>query len=122
MGTRAVSVDAYRITIYNGPENVFRKEDPFPMDRIRPDMQEEPSSKPTIRDVAARAEVSISTVSRVMNAPDTVAADKRARVLDAIEQLHYQPNAFARGLISKKSNTIGLMIPDIENPYYAGLI
>jgi Transcriptional regulators len=78
--------------------------------------------KPTIRDVAKLAGVSISTVSRVMNAPDTVVPDKRQRVQEAIKQLKYQPNALARGLIYKKSDTFGVMIPDIENPYYAGLL
>ncbi|WP_310550976.1 LacI family DNA-binding transcriptional regulator [Paenibacillus glufosinatiresistens] len=78
--------------------------------------------KATIRDVARLAEVSISTVSRVMNAPETVVASKRDRVLEAIRQLQYQPNAFARGLIYKKSFTLGLLIPDIENLYYAGII
>lgn len=78
--------------------------------------------KPTIRDVAKMAGVSISTVSRVMNAPDTVIESKRRRVLDAIEELQYQPNSFARGLIYKKSFTLGLLIPDIENIYYSGII
>ncbi len=78
--------------------------------------------KPTIRDVARMANVSISTVSRVMNAPETVVEDKRVRVLEAIEKLQYQPNALARGLIYKKSNTLGVMIPDVENPYYAGVL
>jgi LacI family transcriptional regulator len=78
--------------------------------------------KPTIRDVAKLAGVSISTVSRVMNAPETVVPEKRQRVQEAIERLQYQPNAFARGLIYKKSETFGVMIPDIENPYYAGLL
>lgn len=78
--------------------------------------------KPTIRDVAKLAGVSISTVSRVMNAPETVVPEKRQRVLEAIDRLQYQPNAFARGLIYKKSDTFGVMIPDIENPYYAGLL
>ncbi|WP_342420662.1 LacI family DNA-binding transcriptional regulator [Paenibacillus sp. FSL E2-0178] len=78
--------------------------------------------KPTIRDVAKMAGVSISTVSRVMNAPDTVVESKRSRVMEAIEALKYQPNAFARGLIYKKSFTLGLLIPDIENLYFAGVI
>ncbi|OME80624.1 LacI family transcriptional regulator [Paenibacillus sp. FSL A5-0031] len=78
--------------------------------------------KSTIRDVAKYANVSISTVSRVMNAPETVVEEKRTKVLEAIEALQYQPNGFARGLIYKKSDTLGVMIPDIENPYYAGLI
>ncbi|MGZ9583981.1 LacI family DNA-binding transcriptional regulator [Paenibacillus marinisediminis] len=78
--------------------------------------------KSTIRDVAQYANVSISTVSRVMNAPETVVEEKRVRVMEAIQALQYQPNAFARGLIFKKSNTFGVMIPDLENPYYSGLI
>lgn len=78
--------------------------------------------KPTIRDVAKMAEVSISTVSRVMNAPETVVEVKRRRVLEAIDRLQYQPNAFARGLIYKKSFTLGLLIPDIENLYFSGII
>lgn len=78
--------------------------------------------KPTIHDVAKCANVSISTVSRVMNSPETVGMEKRTKVLEAIEALQYQPNAFARGLIFKKSDTLGVMIPDVENPYYAGVI
>ncbi|GGF97074.1 LacI family transcriptional regulator [Paenibacillus albidus] len=78
--------------------------------------------KPTIRDVARMAHVSISTVSRVMNAPNTVVESKRIRVMEAIQKLQYQPNAFARGLIYKKSFTLGLLIPDIENLYFAGVI
>ncbi|SMF89795.1 transcriptional regulator, LacI family [Paenibacillus uliginis N3/975] len=78
--------------------------------------------KSTIRDVARMAQVSISTVSRVMNTPDSVAESKRNRVLEAIEKLQYQPNSFARGLIYKKSFTLGLLIPDIENFYYTGII
>ncbi|PQP91131.1 LacI family DNA-binding transcriptional regulator [Paenibacillus sp. AR247] len=78
--------------------------------------------KPTIRDVAKMAGVSISTVSRVMNSPDSVVEAKRSRVLEAIEKLQYQPNAFARGLIYRKSFTLGLLIPDIENMYFAGII
>ncbi|MBW5445514.1 LacI family DNA-binding transcriptional regulator [Cohnella sp. CFH 77786] len=78
--------------------------------------------KPTIRDVAKLANVSISTVSRVMNAPETVVESKKNRVLNAIEELQYKPNALARGLISKKTHTIGAVIPDIRNPYYAEVI
>lgn len=79
-------------------------------------------TKPTIRDVAKLANVSISTVSRVMNAPETVVESKREKVIAAIDQLQYQPNAFARGLIYKKSNTLGIFIPDIQNPYFSGVI
>lgn len=78
--------------------------------------------KATIRDVAKLAGVSISTVSRVMNSPQSVVESKRRKVLEAVEQLSYQPNSFARGLIYRKSFTLGLLIPDIENMYYAGII
>ncbi|MFC0213677.1 LacI family DNA-binding transcriptional regulator [Paenibacillus chartarius] len=78
--------------------------------------------KPTIRDVAKLAGVSISTVSRVMNTPESVVASKREKVQQAIEQLQYQPNGLARGLIYRKTNSLGVIIPDIQNPYYAGVI
>lgn len=78
--------------------------------------------KPTIKDVAKLAGVSISTVSRVMNAPDSVIEGKKERVLAAIEELKYKPNALARGLIYKKTHTIGVVIPDIRNAYYADII
>ncbi|MBB6637233.1 substrate-binding domain-containing protein [Cohnella thailandensis] len=79
-------------------------------------------TKPTIRDVARLANVSISTVSRVMNAPNTVIRSKQERVLNAIDELKYKPNALARGLIYKKTNTLGVVIPDIRNSYYADII
>ncbi|KIL40676.1 catabolite control protein A [Gordoniibacillus kamchatkensis] len=78
--------------------------------------------KSTIRDVAVMAGVSISTVSRVMNAPNSVVKHKREKVLEAIKALQYKPNGLARGLIYKKTNTLGVIIPDIQNPYYAGVI
>lgn len=78
--------------------------------------------KPTIKDVAKLANVSISTVSRVMNAPEMVVEDKRTVVQDAIEKLGYQPNALARSLIHKKTYTIGAIIQDIRNPFYAEVI
>ena len=75
-----------------------------------------------IKDVAHRAGVSISTVSRVLN--DTgypVRPDKRRRVLEAAKEMGFRPNDLARGLHLKKSRTIGLIIPDISNPYYPEL-
>lgn len=78
--------------------------------------------KPTIKDVAKIAGVSISTVSRVMNSPESVVEKKRVKVEDAIDKLKYKPNALARGLISKKTHTLGVVIPDIRNPYYADII
>jgi LacI family transcriptional regulator len=79
-------------------------------------------TKPTIKDVAKMANVSISTVSRVMNSPESVVEIKKNKVLDAIDKLKYKPNALARGLIYKKTNTLGVVIPDIRNPYYADII
>jgi len=76
----------------------------------------------TIKDVAKKSGVSISTVSRVMNAPDSVKEAKRIKVLAAIRELNYSPNALARGLIYKKTQTIGALIPDISNSYVSEVI
>lgn len=75
----------------------------------------------TIRDVASRAEVSIATVSRVVNSSRPVHPDIRERVLKAIEELDYHPNYLARGLRQHNSSMIGLIIPDNSNPFYAEL-
>lgn len=77
---------------------------------------------PTIKDVAKLSGVSVSTVSRVMNAPETVRADKREKVEKAISELKYYPNALARGLIYKRTQTIGVLIPDVSNPYVSEVI
>ncbi|MBW2063612.1 MAG: LacI family DNA-binding transcriptional regulator [Deltaproteobacteria bacterium] len=77
----------------------------------------------TIRDVATRANVSIATVSRVINnSPHRVGRETREKVLKAIQELDYRPNALAQGLIMKRSMTIGIIIPDISNPYYAEIV
>lgn len=76
----------------------------------------------TIKDVAKLSGVSISTVSRVLNAPESVKTEKREKVLKAIKQLNYHPNALARGLIYKRTKSIGVLIPDISNPFVAGVI
>ncbi len=77
----------------------------------------------TIQDVAARANVSIATVSRVINrSSHKVSRETKKRVLKAIQDLDYRPNALARGLHMKKSMTIGVIIPDISNHYYAEIV
>ena len=76
----------------------------------------------TIKDVAALAGVSISTVSRVMNNPDAVIQEKREKVLAAIKELNYHPNALARGLIYKRTNTYGVLITDVSNMYSAEVL
>lgn len=76
----------------------------------------------TIRDVAARANVSVTTVSRVLNnKPDVSEATKR-RVKKAIEELGYKPSGLARGLVLQKTNSIGLIIPDISNPFFPAIV
>lgn len=74
--------------------------------------------KPTILDVAKRAQVSKATVSRVLNNNPKVNPEIRRRVLAAIDELGYVPNAIARNLANSTSNTIGLILPDITNPYF----
>lgn len=76
----------------------------------------------TIKDVAQLANVSIATVSRVMNAPDKVASKTRDKVQRAIEQLNFSPNALARGLIHKRTQTLGVLIPDISNLFFAEVL
>ena len=76
-----------------------------------------------ILDVALKAGVSIATVSRVVNKSDhKVNPTTRERVQEAIRELDYRPNALAKGLLMKKTMTIGIIIPDISNPYYAEIV
>ncbi|WP_320007229.1 LacI family DNA-binding transcriptional regulator [Maridesulfovibrio sp.] len=73
----------------------------------------------TILDVARLAQVSTATVSRVINSPETVREPTRKKVLRAMKMCNYKYNALARGFVTKKSNTIGLIIPNINNPVFA---
>jgi LacI family transcriptional regulator len=73
---------------------------------------------PTIRDVAKRAEVAPTTVSRVVNNSGYVSKETRERVEAAIAELGYVPNTLARSLRFKKTNTLALVLPDITNPFW----
>lgn len=73
----------------------------------------------TIYDVAREAGVSMATVSRVVNNNPNVKPQTRKKVFEAIERLGYRPNAVARGLASKKTTTVGVVIPDISNTNFA---
>ncbi|QGP93079.1 HTH-type transcriptional regulator DegA [Neomoorella glycerini] len=73
----------------------------------------------TIYDVAKKAGVSISTVSRVLNNSSRVKESNRERVLQAIEELGYERNLLAAALMKKNTHTLGLIIADIANPFYA---
>lgn len=75
----------------------------------------------TIYDVAREANVSMATVSRVVNGNPNVKPTTRKKVLATIEQLGYRPNAVARGLASKKTTTVGAIIPDISSIFFAEL-
>ena len=77
----------------------------------------------TIKDVAARAKVSLSTVSRVMtNRRGFMAEETRQRVLATIQELGYVPNAHASSLRSQKSKTIGVIITNVMNPFFAAVV
>ncbi|MDT2800888.1 catabolite control protein A [Vagococcus lutrae] len=75
----------------------------------------------TIYDVAREANVSMATVSRVVNGNQNVKPVTRKKVLEVIERLDYRPNAVARGLASKKTTTVGVIIPDVSNIYFSSL-
>lgn len=76
----------------------------------------------SIEDVAKRANVSISTVSRVLNRRNIVNEKTRQRVETAIEELNYRPNVFARGLMLQQSNILALVLPDIHGEFYSEII
>jgi LacI family transcriptional regulator len=83
----------------------------------RPDLR-----SPTLKQVARSARVSIKTVSRVLNSGTYVSDLTRRRVRRAIDQLGYRPNALARGLVTGRSRSIGLVIADIVNPFFPPLV
>lgn len=72
----------------------------------------------TIKDVAKEAGVSVATVSRTINKVDRVSPGVRERVLAAAESLSYRPNAVARSLRARNTRTLGLVIPNIKNPFF----
>jgi LacI family transcriptional regulator len=76
---------------------------------------------PTIKDVAQRAGVSVGTVSRVLAKNKTVSEDIRTRVEATIEAIGYRPNILGRSLRLNKTDIIGLVVPDITNPFFAEL-
>ena len=73
----------------------------------------------TVHDVARAAGVSISTVSRALASPERVAAETRDRVTRVATELGYRPNQAASGLRMGRTHAVGLLVPDLENPYFA---
>jgi DNA-binding LacI/PurR family transcriptional regulator len=76
----------------------------------------------TMRQIAERAKVSIGTVSHVINETAAVKPKLRQRVLEAVRSLGYQPSALARGLRRNQTNMLGMVIPDITNPFFPGVV
>lgn len=81
-----------------------------------------PRPTTTIREVASKAEVSVSTVSRTFNRPETVRPQIRQRVEAAARSLDYSPNRMAQSLITGRTRSIGLIVPDVANPFFPELI
>jgi LacI family transcriptional regulator len=75
-----------------------------------------------MRDVAERAGVSVTTVSHVINETRVVSDDSRDRVLEAMSELGYQPNALARSLRRKETYTLGVIVPDSADPFFAEVV
>jgi LacI family transcriptional regulator len=86
------------------------------------DEQRDPSRRVTLRDVARLAGVSHQTVSRAINDKTEIDPVTRRRVLDAARQLRYRPSRFARGLVRPDTTTVGLIVPDVVNPFFPELI
>ncbi|MGP4079250.1 LacI family DNA-binding transcriptional regulator [Pseudalkalibacillus sp. R45] len=74
---------------------------------------------PTIYDVAKKASVSIATVSKVINNTGRISEPTRVKVLEAMKQLDYRPSVVASALTRKKTDTLGLLVPDISNPFFS---
>ena len=81
-----------------------------------------PGRAPTIHDVAARCGVAASTVSRAFSRPERVNPVTRERILAAARDMGYRPNPIARALPSGRTHTLGLLVPDITNPFFLDLI
>lgn len=76
----------------------------------------------SLKDIAQSLNLSVATVSRALNNQGRISPKTRARVLKAMEQMHYRPNEAARALREKSSHTIGIIVPDIGNEFYARMI
>jgi len=75
-----------------------------------------------MEDVARRASVSSATVSRVLNGRHNVGIAYRRRVLEAVEELGYRPNRLAKNLRLQRTAAVGIVVPDIENPHFSGMV
>jgi LacI family transcriptional regulator len=85
-------------------------------------MSSKQRARPTIYDVAREAGVSTATVSRALNDTGQIAPATRKAIEEAVERLGYRPNTIARSLVTKSTQTIAFLLPDITNPFYAALV
>lgn len=92
------------------------------MTRTRRLRKQVDQSTPTINQVAEQAGVSIATVSRVLTGADGVSPGLSGRVLKVVSELNYQPNRNARNLRSRSTRLVGLVIPDIQNPFFTSVV
>lgn len=76
----------------------------------------------TIKDIARMANVSITTVSRALNKEGGVSEKTREKILQIAKELNYRPNRLARSLVTKRTNTIGIILPDITNPFFPEIV
>jgi LacI family transcriptional regulator len=76
----------------------------------------------TMKDIAEKAGVSRSTVSRVINGHDSVKEEKRKKIMKIVEELNFKPNKVAQSLVSNKSYLIGVIAPNISNPFFSEVI
>ncbi|WP_327214728.1 HTH-type transcriptional regulator GalS [Yersinia aleksiciae] len=81
-----------------------------------------PGNSITIRDVASRAGVSLATVSRVLNNSAAIRPETRAAVLKAVSELGYRPNANAQALATQSSDTVGVVVMDVSDPFFGALV
>lgn len=78
--------------------------------------------RPTIKDVARLAGVSVATVSRIVNGLPGYSPETRKKVMSVIDELGYKPNAVARNLVNRKTNTIGVLLPQLSSHFAAKLL
>ena len=76
----------------------------------------------TMKEVAEHAGVSLATVSRVLNGNTAVSMDRRRAVMDWVRKLEYRPNAAAQALVGKRAYLLGVILPDLSNPFFAEIL
>nr|GFB41043.1 hypothetical protein [Tanacetum cinerariifolium] len=102
-----------------GRQRYYCKSCEYHFTEEKPAVPERRRRQATIADVAKQVGVALSTVSRALNGHSDISAATRQAILDAARQLDYQPNLLAQSLKSRATSTIGVVIPDIERPFFA---